>query len=131
MNKCYSIVFLILLGACSTNVNYSDASIRFNKEKHDFGTIQYKKEAACTFEFSNTGKSALIIYDVKTSCGCTVPEWTKEPIRPGKKGLLKIKYDAEYPGVFYKTIEVTYNGPGSPVSLKINGEVEYPENIKQ
>jgi len=126
MNKFYSFAFLVLLYACTTPVIRNDASIVFNKEKHEFGTIALKKEAACTFEFSNTGKSALIIYDVKTSCGCTVPEWTKEPIRPGKKGLLKIKYDAAYPGVFYKTIEVTYNGPDSPVSLEINGAVEYP-----
>jgi len=130
MNKYVAILFLVLLSACSTSVNRNDASISFNKEKHDFGTIQYKKEAACTFEFSNTGKSALVIYDVKSSCGCTVPEWTKEPIRPGKKGLLKIKYDAAFPGVFHKTVEVTYNGPGSPVSLEITGEVEYPENSK-
>lgn len=121
MNKFYSFVFLVLLSACSTTVTRNDASIGFNKEKHDFGTIAYKKEAACTFEFSNTGKSVLIIYDVKTSCGCTVPEWTKEPILPGKKGLLKIKYDAAFPGVFRKTIDVTYNGSGSPVSLEING----------
>jgi hypothetical protein len=127
MNKFLSIALLILLCACSTTVTRNDASIGFNKEKHDFGTVAYKKEAACTFEFSNTGKSVLVIYDVKTSCGCTVPEWSKEPIRPGEKGLLKIKYDAAYPGVFHKTVEVIYNGPGSPVSLEINGEVEYPE----
>jgi len=70
----------------------------------------------------------LIISDVQTSCGCTVPEWTKEPLRSGKKGMLTIKYDAAFPGVFHKTVEVTYNGPDSPVSLEISGEVEYPEN---
>lgn len=121
---------MAMLYACSTTVPRNDASICFNQEKHDFGTIALKKEATCTFEFLSTGKSALVIYDVKTSCGCTVPEWTKEPIRPGKKGLLKIKYDTAFPGVFHKTVEVTYNGTGSPVSLEINGEVEYPENSK-
>jgi hypothetical protein len=129
-NKFLSIALLILLCACSTTVIRNDALIGLNKKKHDFGTIAYKKVAACTFEFSNTGKSALVIYGVKTSCGCTVPEWTKAPIRPGKKGVLKIKYDATFPGIFQKTVEVTYNGPGSPISLEINGEVEYPENIK-
>ena len=130
MNKFFSIVFLILLVACSTPVTRNDASIGFNKKKHDFGTIAFKKEATCTFEFSNTGKSALVIYDVKTSCGCTVPKWTKEPILPGKKGILTIKYDATFPGEFHKTVEVTYNGPGSPVILELKGEVEYPENSK-
>ncbi len=125
-----SFALLILLSACSTPVIRNDALIGVNKEKHDFGTIAYKKEVACTFEFLNTGKSALIIYDVKTSCGCTIAEWTNAPIRPGNKGLLKIKYDAAFPGVFHKTVEISYNGVGSPVSLEINGEVEYPENIK-
>ena len=128
MNKFYSLVLFILLGACSNTVTRNDASIGFNKEKHDFGTIAFKKEAVCTFEFTNPGKSALIISDVQTSCGCTVPEWTKEPLRSGKKGMLTIKYDAAFPGVFHKTVEVTYNGSDSPVSLEISGEVEYPEN---
>jgi hypothetical protein len=87
--------------------------------------VPFKKEAACTFEFSNTGKSALVISDVKTSCGCTVPEWPQKPILPGEKGLLKIRYDAAFPGVFHKTVEVIYNGTGSPVTLEIYGEVEY------
>lgn len=130
MNKILSVLLLVLFYSCANNVARNNASIGFVKEKHDFGTIAYKKETACTFEFSNTGKSALVIYDVKTSCGCTVPEWTKAPIRPGKKGLLKIKYDAAFPGVFHKTVDLIYNGPGSPVRLEINGEVEYPENIK-
>ena len=128
MNKFYSIVLLILLGACATPVTRNDATIGFAIIKHDFGTLPFKKEAACTFEFSNTGKSALIIFDVKTSCGCTVPEWTRKPILPGETGWLKIKYDAASPGLFHKTVEVIYNGTGSPVSLEINGEVAYPEN---
>jgi len=69
----------------------------------------------------------LIINEVKTSCGCTVPEWPKTPIRRGEKGLIKIKYDASSPGVFHKYVEVFYNGSGSPDSLEIKGEVEYPE----
>ncbi len=70
----------------------------------------------------------LIINDVKTSCGCTVPEWSKEPIRPGRKGQITIKYDADFPGVFHKTVEVFYNGVDSPYMLGIKGEVEYPED---
>ena len=117
--------------ACTTTTNNNDAVIKFDKEKYDFGKISYKKEAICTFEFSNSKNSSLIIYDVKTSCGCTVPEWTKDPIRIGKKGELKIKYDAAYPGMFHKTIEVFYNGPDSPAILEIKGEVDYPDEIKQ
>lgn len=127
MNKLYTILLPILLYACSSTVVRNDASIGFGKEKHDFGSIPYKKETIFSFEFTNPGKTMLVINDVKTSCGCTVPQWSKEPIRPGGKGLIKIKYDAAFPGVFHKTVEVFYNGPGSPDSLEIKGEVEYPD----
>jgi len=130
MNKYFSLVLLILLCACYDNSVRNDALIGFSKEKHDFGAIPFKKEATCTFEFSNTGKSVLILYDVTNSCGCTVPEWNKAPIRPGEKGFLKIKYDAAFPGVFHKTVTVSFNGADSPVNLEINGEVEYPEKSK-
>jgi hypothetical protein len=128
MNKLFTVLFAVLVFACSPTVSRNDASISFSKGKHDFGTIPYKKEAIYSFEFTNPGKTMLIINDVKTSCGCTVPEWSKEPIRPGGKGQIKIKYDAEFPGMFHKTVEILYNGIGSPDSLEIKGEVEYPED---
>ncbi len=130
MNKFLTILFLIALYSCNSFVGSNNASISFDKNKHDFGTIPYKNEATYSFEFSNPGKTMLIINDVKTSCGCTVPEWPKEPIRPGEKGIIKIKYDAAFPGVFHKTAEVYYNGISSPDSLEIKGQVEYPEEKK-
>lgn len=131
MIKSFSILIFVLLCACSATVNSNDASINFGEVKHDFATVSYKKEATCAFEFSNSGKTMLIINEVKTSCGCTVPEWPKEPVRPGEKGIIKIKYDAAFPGVFHKTVEVFYNGAGSPAKLEIKGEVEYPEEEKK
>lgn len=128
MNRHLPIVFLVLFCACAPEIPRNDASIGFGKEKHDFGTIPYKKEATHLFEFTNPGKTPLIISDVKTSCGCTVPEWPKKPIKPGADGEIKIKYDAAFPGVFHKTVEVFYNGTGSPYNLEIKGEVEYPED---
>jgi len=128
MNKLFILLILVLMCACSSTTPRNDASVSFNTDKHDFGTILYKKEATYSFEFSNPGKTPLIINDVKTSCGCTVPEWSKAPIRPGKNGLIEIKYDAAFPGVFHKTVEVFYNGAGSPYSLEIKGEVKYPED---
>jgi len=104
-------------------VNNNDGSIRFKEVRHDFGKIAFRKEAVCSFEFSNTGKSQLVIYDVKTSCGCTVPKWTNEPIRKGRTGKIDVRYDASFPGVFHKSIEVFYNGTGSPAKLEIEGEV--------
>ena len=128
MNKLIASLVLFLFFACSPAVPRNDALVAFRKEKHDFGAIPYKKEAIYSFEFTNPGKTPLIISEVKTSCGCTIPEWTKAPIRPGGKGLIKIKYDAAFPGVFYKTISVFYNGVESPYALEIRGEVEYPED---
>ena len=128
MNKLFTVLVAVLFFACSPVVTRNDASISFGKEKHDFGPIPLKKEATHSFEFTNPGNTPLIINDVKTSCGCTVPEWPKEPISPGGKGIIKIKYDAAFPGVFHKTVEVFYNGAGSPDSLEIRGEVEYPED---
>jgi hypothetical protein len=116
----------IVIISCSSTTPQNNASISFNKMEHDFGTIPYKKEAIYLFEFTNPGKTPLVINDVKSSCGCTVPEWTKAPIRPGGKGQITIKYDAAFPGMFHKTVEVFYNGPGSPHNLEIKGEVEYP-----
>lgn len=130
MNKHFTVLLFVLLCACSATLNRNDASISFSEEKHDFGTVSHKKETTCAFEFSNSGKTILIINEVKTSCGCTVPEWPKEPVRPGEKGIIKIKYDAAFPGVFHKTVEVFYNGAGSPANLEIKGEVEYPEEKK-
>jgi hypothetical protein len=127
MNKLITVLISILLIACSNEVIRNDASIDFTNKQHDFGTLPFKKEASYSFEFINPGKTPLLISDVKTSCGCTVPEWPKEPILPGKKELIKINYDAGFPGVFHKTISVIYNGTGSPIELEIKGEVEYPE----
>ncbi|MDP3642553.1 MAG: DUF1573 domain-containing protein [Bacteroidota bacterium] len=127
MNKHFTLLLLVFMCACKGTVSHNDASISFSNDKYDFGTIPYKKEATYSFEFSNSGKTMLIINNIKTSCGCTVPEWSKEPIRPGRKGQITIKYGAEYPGVFHKTIDVIYNGLESHYSLEIKGEVKYPE----
>jgi len=126
----FSILLLLLLTACSTPVTRNDAGIRFNEQEHDFGSLAPKKAVEYQFEFTNPGETPLLITDVKTSCGCTVAEWTKTPVNPGKSGIVNIGYDAEFPGIFHKEIYVHYNGPGSPVVLKIKGEVRYPDDQK-
>ena len=80
---------------------------------------------SAVFKFSNTGETPLLIYDVKTSCGCTVPEWPKEGIAPKEEGIIKVNYDAKHFGNFSKTITVFYNGVNSPQLLTIKGEVVY------
>lgn len=102
-------------------------NMTFKQKEHDFGEIPMGKSVSTLFKFSNAGESPLLIKEVTTSCGCTVPEWPKEIIEPNKKGEIKIVYDAKYPGLFNKTITVVYNGKDSPLELTIKGKVSYPE----
>ena len=93
--------------------------------EHDFGT--FKEEAGRqTFVFvvSNTGNAPLVIQNIVASCGCTTPEWTKEPIQPGAKGKITAIYDpAGRPGQFNKTLSVYTNSDPNIVVLTIKGEV--------
>ena len=99
--------------------------IVFDKLQHDFGKVNEGDGAASyDFAFKNTGTTPLIIQDVKTTCGCTTPEWTKQPIRSGESGFIRVSYDVKgRPGVIDKTITVHSNGSSAPVSLRIIGEV--------
>ncbi len=92
----------------------------------DYGTVTKETDSGLrTFEFKNTGNEPLIINDVKSTCGCTVPSKPTEPILPGKTGKIDIKYNMN-PGAIRKTITVTTNAvnvEGGIVALKIKGEV--------
>lgn len=119
----------MLLFACSREQALPiNASILFEKTTHDFGEIPRKKEALTVFNFENTSEHPLVIKDVKTSCGCAAPAWSKEAISPSKSGTITVTYDAEYPGKFSKTVTVYYNGKDSPKQLTIKGQVPYPNN---
>ena len=72
----------VLLNTVSAQIE-KGPKIEFNKETHDYGNIKYGGEPNCTFEFKNTGNEPLIITNAKGSCGCTVPDWPKEPVAPG------------------------------------------------
>lgn len=100
------------------------AKIEFSKETHDYGTIKYGADGSCTFEFKNTGNEPLIISNAKGSCGCTVPEWPKEPIAPGAKGSIKVKYDTKRPGAINKSVTITSNAVNEPTKIiRIKGNV--------
>jgi len=120
------ITFSIMLFSisCANKENkLLETKITFENEIYNFHEIPEKIEAGATFNFSNIGDHPLQISDVKTSCGCTVPEWTKDKIAPNEKGAIKVIYDAKYPGRFNKTITVFYNGIDSPKKLIIKGQV--------
>jgi opacity protein-like surface antigen len=105
------------------------AQITFEKLVHDYGTIVQDADGNCEFKFKNTGNEPLIISGAKGSCGCTVPEWSKEPIAPGQSGSIKVKYDTKRIGKFSKTVTVTsnaVNGNNGTITLTIQGNVEAP-----
>ena len=104
--------------------------ISFTYYKHNFHILPFKRKASYSFTFSNPGQSPLVILNVKTSCGCTVADWIKEPIKPGESGKITVTYDAAFLGKFHKEVSVFYNGKDSPVKLEIKGQVEYPKNLK-
>jgi len=106
-----------------TTTVVSTAEITFDALEHDYGTINKGADGNCEFTFKNTGKEALIITDCKASCGCTIPSWTKEPILPGKKGSIHVKYNTERIGGIDKSITVTSNAKNSPINLRIKGNV--------
>ncbi len=107
------------------------ASIEFNKEVHDYGTIKNGADGSCTFEFKNTGDSPLIISNAKGSCGCTVPDWPKEPIAPGASGVIKVNYDTMRTGEINKSVTITSNAVNAPDKIVfIKGNVLAPETTQ-
>ncbi len=75
----------------------------------DYGEVSYSGDGTRDFVFKNNGTEPLLITNAKGSCGCTVPEWPKEPIRPGGTGIIKIKYDTKRSGPISKTVTITTN----------------------
>ncbi len=127
----FLVAAMVTANAQNTAVQ-AGAKIEFSKETHDYGNIKYDGEPYCTFEFKNTGDQPLIISNAKGSCGCTVPEWPKEPIAPGAKGSIRVKYDTKRPGPINKSVTINSNAvnvEGGISVLRIKGEVgPAPEN---
>jgi hypothetical protein len=103
----------------------SGAKIEFEKETHDYGTIKQYGDGSCEFKFKNTGTEPLMISNAKGSCGCTVPEWPREPIAPGETGVIKVKYDSKRVGPINKSVTLQSNATNTPTkTIRIKGTVE-------
>jgi hypothetical protein len=114
------------LAFTATKVSAQDnekAEFKFNEEKHDFGKIPQGTPVTTVFEFTNIGKEPLILADVKPTCGCTIADYTKTPVKSGEKGVIKITYNAAAAMPFNKTIVVTSNAKTPTKYLNIVGEV--------
>lgn len=89
----------------------------------DFGKIPQGKPVYHFFELTNTGKAPLKLDDVHATCGCTTPEWSREPIAPGTSMVIKVGYNAAAEGVFEKPITITYNASQQSKVITIKGQV--------
>lgn len=105
--------------------------IQFDTTFHAFGVIEQGEKVSHTFNFTNTGDKDLVLKSVKASCGCTVPEWTKEPVSPGNTGTIEVEFNsAGRKGKQQKTITVVSNTDPKVIYLKFTAEVNAPEVSK-
>lgn len=113
--------FAFLLVATFAN---AQGVIKFKNEGHDFGKIEEGVQATHTFEFTNTGTAPVVISNAQASCGCTTPDWTKDPVMPGKTGKVTASFNSQgRPGNFSKTVTVISNSETPQIVLSIKGEV--------
>ena len=128
MKKILFLTVMLLCGISYTMGQDNDgAEIKFDKLTHDFGTFSESSPVVtCTFTYTNVGNKPLVINQAVASCGCTVPEYTKTPVKPGEKGTIKITYNGtgKFPGHFKKSITVRTNGKVEMTRLYIEGTME-------
>jgi len=129
--KKFSLPILVLFVMALANLSLVQAQpkIVFDQMSHDFGS--FKESAGLqtySFEFTNKGNAPLILNAVNASCGCTSPEWTRQPVAPNAKGMIKVTYNpANRPGSFTKTVTVLSNAENNNVILTISGSVNEKE----
>ncbi len=122
------LITLLLLGCASiTFAQKKTASIKFEQTTINYG--KFSEDDAIqkgVFFFTNVGDAPLVINQAVASCGCTIPKYTKEPIKPGEKGQIEVTYNGEgkFPGHFKKTITIRTNGDPSMTRLYIEGDME-------
>lgn len=99
-------------------------NVEFDKMEHDFGTIEQNTTNPYVFTFTNTGNEPLIISDAKGSCGCTVPEYPRQPVMPGEKGEIKVVYSpGTQKNMQTKSVTITANTEPSTTVLRIKANV--------
>ena len=112
----------------ATETSNKQAAIKFDKEEHDFGTLLQGEVVTYSFHFTNTGNMPLIISEVGSSCGCTVGDYPREPIAPGKKGEIKVTYNsAGHHGFQSRVLTVMSNTIPAKTTLRIKGKVLTPD----
>ena len=130
MKKLLGLFAMVMMGV--SGMAQTGPKIEFKSETIDYGTVSKGEDTGLrVFEFTNIGDAELIITDVKSSCGCTVPSKPTEPILPGKTGKIEVQYNMN-PGPINKTITVTSNAVNKEsgmIPLKIKGTVVVKEEV--
>ncbi len=104
-------------------------TIEFADTKHDYGVIEQGEKVSHIFTFKNTGNEPLVLSNVKPSCGCTTPKWTKEPIAPGGEGEIMVEFDSKgKSGKQTKTVTITANTDPATTILTITGDIQTPDS---
>ena len=144
---CLSVVGLIAFSSCKDDAtkkidekNVAAAAERdatasefpvmeFDKTEHDFGEIEAKQNVETVFKYTNTGESPLIITDIKSSCGCTVPQdWSRDPLAPGESGEFTVKFNGSGKNKVSKTVTITANTEAGKETVKISAFVKPDPN---
>lgn len=136
MKKILTLAMLVVLGITTSQAQETSKKVKaattkvdgagmtFVNETIDYGKIAHNADGKREFVFTNNGNKPLIITNTQGSCGCTVPTSPREPIAPGAKGVIGVKYATDRVGQFTKTVTVTSNAAGQPTKvLTIKGEV--------
>lgn len=101
----------------------TQAEITFDKIVHDYGEVAKGGNGETSFTYKNTGKAPLVLSNVRSSCGCTVPSWSKEPLMPGQSASIRVKYNTANAGPINKSITVESNATNNRIILNIKGKV--------
>lgn len=122
-------ITLTILTVCIAIIGFTSMMVaigefKFEKETHDFGNIPHNKPASYNFKFSNSGDAPIIVNEVKPSCGCSVAEFTKTPVKPGESGTVSVTYNAAAKGPFTKQFTIRSNTKTPVKTLTIKGNVE-------
>ena len=125
MKKISSILVVVMIAFVGlTAMGVAQGTFKFNVETHDFGKIPHNQPASFEFTFSNDGDAPIIISEVRPTCGCSVADFTKAPVKPGDSGVIKVTYDASVKGPFTKSFIVKSNTNTPVKNLTIKGNVE-------
>lgn len=121
----FSLLMVTMLPAQTAAILDEGADIKFDRDVHNFGTVNEDGKITCTFTFENTGNLPLEIYKATASCGCTTPTYSELPVAPGEKGTIEVSYNTDgRPGAFNKSVTVYSNSRRHPsYSLAIRGTV--------